>query len=170
MREILFRGKRADNGEWVQSGNLIHFVKDGSDFFFMAATGEDAGVTVDASMNIIGMDPVKLYFMRQETIGQYTGLMDKNGKMIFEGDIIEAPEYADSLGVVCFGNHPPHVSHLEGTATGFYIKWHGESDGLLRTDIGYWVDHAERTVVGNIYDNPELLSGDEEDARVTADH
>ena len=76
---------------------------------------------------------------------------------VFEGDIINAPGINNAIGVVRFGNHPPHVSYLEGTSTGFYIDWKGDHHGILRTDIGYWLDNAESIVIGNIHDNPKMI-------------
>lgn len=74
MREILFRGKRTDNGEWVhgQYAYLLNArTEDGEPIKHMIVDGTPFGQTVDPS-----------------TVGQYTGLTDKNGKKIFEGDIV----------------------------------------------------------------------------------
>lgn len=121
MREILFRGKRLDNCEWVE-GVLRHFPS-GS----LAIRSELIGHTVIVSPN---------------TVGQYTGLKDKNGLRIFEGDIIEWDPFTMLCGVVGFD---------EG---GFCANGHFLSDGLYH---GFF----DGLVIGNIHDDPELIERSE---------
>lgn len=142
MCEILFRGKRIDNGAWI-IGHLLRY-EDGrarinpshTDIFCYAA---DRNTIQTVAYEV---DP--------ETVGQHTGLTDKNGKKIFEGDILRCA-YHPSQDVI--------------------VKWH---DGAFRfrkriypKEYGYEaiccnqssVKHLK--VIGNIHDNPELLGGGE---------
>lgn len=131
MREILFRGKRANNGEWVE-GSLICYA-DGCTF--ICVQGEN-------------MDFLAKFAVIPETVGQYTGLTDKTGKKIFEGDIVKAYNTLgedDGIGVV-------HWSDL-------FVAWH-----MADCKCMYSSEIASYEVIGNIHDNPELweaMSDDE---------
>ena len=130
-REILFRGKRIDNGEWV-FGDLRHI-------FY----GECYPHIVDNSNGLnnsvcgLEVDPA--------TVGQFTGLTDRNGVKIFEGDIVN---YNCEPGYVGFDKE--NAEFLI-----FFSKWTAGFDSI------YCDRNAE--VIGNIYDNPELLEVNESD-------
>lgn len=122
MREILFRGKRKENGEWGYGNYAVtdnnekqqHFIFQNKAFEFE-------------------VDP--------ETVGQYTGLTDKNGKKIFEGDIVTMPRYGS-------GKHKSVVYFKNG-------KFAVNGSNYNFKDIC----PRNMEVVGNIYDNPEMLEG-----------
>lgn len=143
MREILFRGKRVDNGEWVE-GNYIHRTKyygDSDDAHFILTGGEFDCDYYDA----FKVDP--------STVGQYTGLTDKNGKKIFEGDIVQFPIYQ---GHFRGGNIHQVVFERRGGSAYF---------GITMDDIETWyfcmsVPSKLMEVIGNIHDTPELTGGE----------
>ena len=144
MREILFRGKRIDNGEWVE-GYLI--LKGNQTFIssFPYFTGKihETSWLEFCFGGFIGVIP--------ETVGQYTGLTDKNGKKIFEGDIIKIVpdyDYSDDYSI-------SKVYSYNGI---FCVDYHG--DNFYSTALGFLEDYlpdGDFEVIGNIYDSPELL-------------
>lgn len=156
MREILFRGKRTDNGEWVSGGSVVQFVDDGVRSFYMPQYNEKCTCTHDSlTDDILGFEDCRFYKVDGETICQYTGLKDKNGKTIFEGDYW-IDEEGDIL-VVEFRNCQ------------FCFVIYGYDDELFGfSEVGeldcdpldyYYINKIE--FAGNIHDNPELLKGEE---------
>ena len=142
MREILFRGKRVDSGEW-ETGSLV---------YARMGTSEEQ-VSIADKMTAYHTPVIP------ETVGQYTGLKDVHGKRVFEADILSIkcadeksrpyPVYFGTYNVDGFGND----FHI-----GFYTKHFGEDISL-----GFLADSNGPTdfeVIGNIFDNPELLEGD----------
>lgn len=132
MREILFRGKRKDNGEWVE-GYLLR----GGWYY------NDEKMTVIVPINNIFYPRCKIGSWEEvipETIGQFVGLLDKHGKKIFEGDIVKNYDhmYWGDVKPVSFynGRYYPFIFSPE------YTSWNNE---LCE-------------IIGNIHDNPELIS------------
>lgn len=143
-REILFRGKRVDNGEWIEG--------------FFAKSGDKTFILID---NDIAVGYVAMKEVIAETVGQFTGLTDKNGTKIFEGDILRGYKYpylseghfnyyaeviyfenCPAFGLYTFKN--PNLNFIEGISQG-------------NTDfMDYW-ECENWEVMGNIYDNPGLL-------------
>lgn len=109
MRDIIFRGKRVGHNDWVY-GNRIH----------------DDVINRDCYLG--------LYAVLPETIGQFTGICDKNGEKIFEGDIVESPH--GTRGVV---------------------EWHRATCAFLVNTGDDWqtMDDCPYEVISNIYDNTE---------------
>lgn len=145
-REIMFRGKRVDNGEWAY-GSLISFSSDEKAILpsnskcFMPQ-----GSTTFCTTECLDVAPL--------TVGQYTGLLDKNGKRIFEGDILGfINKYRNRNNTwKCT------VEFIEGA----FVCRHIQRDGNgLYNHFGSWnAPLVEWEVIGNIHDNPELLKGE----------
>ena len=144
MREILFRGKKFENneiGEWVE-GYYIRkqdpFIKD-LDYHFIAKQNKDRhGILLEVT------DWYRVY---PGTVGQYTGLTDKNGKKIFEGDVVKIG--SEIIEWKCYHE----VVFEEGQW--FYLH----KTPFAKSYMGAWGNSIVE-VIGNIYDNPELLGGD----------
>lgn len=128
MREILFRGKTY-SGEWVQ-GDLFEVFDDG---FFIH----------DKRCHSVKIIP--------STIGQYTGLTDKYGKKIFEGDIVK---FCTELKEICFVDYGKGKYILRQLKKDKHLSWQS-------IDIFELFD-LECEVISNIHDNPELLKGAEQ--------
>lgn len=120
-REILFRGKRVDSSEWFE----------GSYWLSRSAVRETTYIT-DGYGNLFCVIP--------ETVGQYTGLNDKNNVKIFEGDILK---FRSGIYSVEWDNE--HSKFLQ-------------RDGQFSREFHIWIEKSE--IVGNIHDNPELLGVD----------
>ena len=127
MREILFRGKSRNTGKWYQ-GDLV---------------------TV-AHKRFIDDDIVKERVI-PETVGQYTGLTDKNGTKIFEGDIVKVQD--DILG-------SPFCDGITGKIVYDECAFFIEPENPMNSQWLY-DECAEYEVIGNIHDNPELMKGGE---------
>lgn len=135
MREILYRGKRVDNGEWTYGFYFEHSIDGQKKSYIKYQTFDEGFVTNEVVA---------------ETIGQYTGLTDKNGNKIFEGDIVlfedESPtnyEYHDCTEMRC-----GEIKFGDGA---FYItnRIAVEMEDLL------YCGELDCEVIGNIHDNPE---------------
>ena len=123
-REILFRGKRIDSGEWVEG----YYVPIGEYHYIL--TGR---------LELVPYLGFEHFLVNLETVGQFTGLTDCNGVKIFDGDIVN---YNGEPGYVGFDKE--NAEFLI-----FFSKWTAGFDSI------YCDRYAE--VIGNIYDNPELL-------------
>lgn len=139
MREILFKGKRLDNGEWI-IGHLLRYddgrariVPNNTDIFCFE---KDESIIQTVAHRVA-----------PETVRQYTNFIDKNGKKIFEGDILS----------VC-----------NSKAFLFVVEWNGNqyvlkctSNGVSDNILNVIESPKDVKIVGNIYDNPELIKDGE---------
>ena len=123
MRAILFRGKRLDNGLWIE-GCLRQYLNG------------RAGICCNKIQHLFLVDPA--------TVGQYTGLKDKNGQRIFEGDIVRC-ESGRICEVVYFTS--PGIAQFDLKPIAAFDKPYPV----------LWNLFSGSEVIGNIYDNPELL-------------
>lgn len=132
MREIKFRGKRkGEPHEWL-IGDLHHF--DGSVYIFPTSDEKE-------------LNSADWYEVNPETVGQYTGLKDKNDKGIWEGDIISDT----SWGVPC----KSYIFYNQDICA-FQTRYHNINGQLVSNTI-YSIDKKKFQVIGDIHNNPELL-------------
>ena len=134
MREILFRGKRIDNGQWVEGA------------FCQKDCDSPFGDMVDRPSIIKYEDPFSGFWFQvdPDTVGQYTGLTDKNGRKVFEGDVLD------------------HTIQAEVLTNRGIVAWDSENARWalqLNTMKPCFYMHNTKAVevIGNIHDNPELL-------------
>lgn len=136
MRDIKFRGKRTDNGEWVYGVPT----KDGRGEMVMVENIFECEEYNCRGANCLYVD--------ENTVGQYTGLKDKNGTKIFEGDIVKRAWF-DKMGIY-------QIDYDNGLA-----RFIGQAGMIFKASFYY--DSEEFEVIGNIYDNK---LGDFNDGRI----
>ncbi len=137
MREILFRGKLVDDGEWVYGSFCMDACEQ-----FNGLCGVDGFIRLYSKAE----GKMQMHEVDRETVGQFTGLTDKNGKKIFEGDILRRAYYPNEDVIV---------------------EWHDGAFRFMRRiypkEYGYESLCCNQTaverlrIIGNIFDNPELL-------------
>lgn len=164
MREILFKAKRIDNGEWID-GYLFDDGISGEKRVFIGklVIVPYEGIACDKwSIEGIDFDEVD-----PETLCQFTGLCDKSGKKIWENDVLMCHGNSEDLAKAVFGEFG-----VRDIGTGSIVDkvtgWHYEiipTDAISRCEpfcwsmplTEYYIDRCEMEVVSNIFDNPELL-------------
>ncbi|MBF1450942.1 YopX family protein [Prevotella pallens] len=146
-REIKFRGKRVNGGEWVYGMTISNgtIKRKINNIFFEVAENKWVGVL-------------------PETLGQYTGLKDKDGKEIYEGDILKTPR--GFIGQVVFGRAEEECRHkvfgrmvIDCYTTYGWIFVRGDGYRCAIDD-----ELLEGEIIGNIHDNPELMKGGSNEA------
>ena len=146
MREILFRGKRLQGGNWVEG----YFFK--SDINKRERESKKATLIFTPDCDTFIMVPAchNSFMVVSDTVGQYTGMKDKNGKRVFEGDVVKTSDVTHE-GVIQI----PGESFAIELRKGCWTMVCGQNWDFLETNNRYV------EVIGNIHDNPELLKGGE---------
>ena len=143
LRIIKFRGKRIDTGEWVY-GSLIKF-----DIGYVITISEmtESDDSLDENNSIV-FSANEIAGVNPNSVGQFTGLLDRNGKEIYEGDIVQL-DYITTIG-----KHRIGLSFEVKWCTqeGCWVGWDGFVERALQQTRKMFV------VKGNIYDNPELIN------------
>lgn len=173
MREIEFRAKRTDNDEWVYG------------YYFQELAFDNKPINSSIVRNITTINPVyrttkqDVYEIDINTLGQYTGLNDNNGKKIFEGDIVEFETNIDCLkdGLKPYWKDCTEKQMAIGNGTYFVrkdqavVQWNAKqgmwdlkvfNNGKYKRKSKLFTFRGSGyVVIGNIWDNPELLKGEE---------
>lgn len=143
-RQIKFRGKRKDTGEWVY-GDLLHI--DGGCLIYFGSQMETETPYIENSSNIaVELFRTEIAVVEPESVGQFTGLLDANGKEIYEGDVIDfglnaVVKYHPFLCsfILDCDNREPHFNDSY-------------------SELGYMKKQCEKfVVIGSIHDSPELV-------------
>lgn len=145
MREILFKAKRIKDGKWIE-GYLFDNGFDGKEkkYFIGGLIIEKYNGTACDEWDITGIDFCEI---DPKTLCQFTGLCDKNGKRIWENDICDRKE-----------KYPEVVKMTNGDWTLDYSYALGRDFGNSYCNLGFYVNERNCVeVIGNIFDNPELL-------------
>lgn len=152
MRTIVFRGKRTDNDEWVYGTPIFQ------DCYVLIRFWNTEEFEFEE------------YLVAPETISEFTGLTDKNGTRIFEGDIVKTQPFSDRpysqrakykqhIGVVEYC-----VDHFKNNLyeQDYKASWQVSIKDYGKYGCCDWSAFFKCEVIGNIYDNPELLKGEQE--------
>lgn len=146
-REIIYRGKRCSDGKWVYG----FYVE--SKTSWMGHKPHKSWIVSDAISNGGFFNILGRYAVKDDSVGQFTGMKDKHGKKVFEGDIVEVYDFTSV-----------YASKYRGVVKMYRSSWCVEYEDSIFDMIAhpklFFDDFADRKteVIGNIHDNPELLS------------
>ena len=169
MRDILFRGKIKGSGAWIEGNlNTVKWWFDGSSITVIIPTDAYLDPRSGAgTIRYVEVDP--------ETVGQWTGLVDKNGKRIFEGDIISTRRTGTKIkklkGYYGYDSdgYPQKIPGYDGVSEYHYpcqvdcfavVKSNPCTGGFYLSGSDKALNAICNEVIGNIHDNPELLKGE----------
>lgn len=143
MREILFKAKRTDNGEWIEGYYIYHIRRTICPFGDSVKPEDEQHVIMQDGFSDLNMPRDTVFFnINPETLCQYTGLKDKNGNRIWENDIVRIENSMDE-----------GIGNVEFYGGMWYVD--GEPNNNLYDIVEY--DDGEVEAIGNIFDNSELL-------------
>lgn len=140
----LFKAKFDDSDRWVK-GELVE-VNDS--YLIIPNHASKISVCWFSASNIIEV--------KKDTICQCTGLKDKNGNLIWENDIVK-DLFSDVYAQIKYGGYQSCFDSTKVEHIGFYVNWFGRYAKSRRKDLGYWINMVDAEIVGNTFDNPELL-------------
>lgn len=145
MREIIYRGKRFDNGEWA--------------YGFILPFPDNVALLYERDLDnteVVGTTSIDV---DQSTVGQFTGLIDKNGKRIFEGDIVECVSWNEYFSDPMTGKvMEPFRRKMEVVFMGGGFKLVEHLPQPCKDNVWNMFVEGELVIIGNIYDNSELLN------------
>ena len=134
----LFKAKRLDNHYWILG--FLSVNKTGKYFIRPICGSALSSEEVD-----------------KNTICQCTGLKDRNGKLVWENDIIKY-HFGELYAQIRYGAYQSCFDSKKAEHIGFYVDWSESSN--YRKDLGYWINMVNAEAVGNIFDNPDLLESE----------
>jgi uncharacterized phage protein (TIGR01671 family) len=135
MREIRFRAKRQDNGEWIRSSTIVTFDVGDTVMHYMPASPGHCDACADKDGNLTALDAT-FFLVRPDTIGQFIGEQDADGHDIYEGDVVQ---HGEKRYVIRYINH--------------YARFAGKNKGTTFAVFAF----GNCTILGNIHDNAYLM-------------
>lgn len=144
MREIRFRGKSKNKKVWLYG------------YLFQYGNSAPANVLCICVSVPDWKDAFDLYQVEEDTIGQFTGLRDKDGKEIYEGDVVECVSYNELISVNGKTYEPLRRYMRVVFANGAFRLKESFSDSLMGDNLWEMIPGNDIVVIGNVHDNPEL--------------